>query len=281
MATQKVSSEILSEKDVVLQSVKEGNNAVSKFVFKYPPHMRKKCSDRTLKYDEDGDLILERREEGSISIEHSTCTELKLVGLQIWRGALLLGDYILSQPELFQNKVVLELGSGVGFDTIIAGMIAKEVICTDVDLGGILKLIEKNIESNKSCIKCKTCVTELNFLDDSWNPTIMDKVKSIDVIMAADVIYDDKITAGFVSTLARLLNSTDARHRVAYVALEKRYVFTIADLDAVAPMYEEFLRCIDRAALDWKIEELKLDFPQYFKYDRLKQLALLKIEKRS
>lgn len=133
-------------------------------------------------------------------------TELKLVGLQIWRGALLLGDYILSYPELFQNKVVLELGSGVGFDSIVAGTLAKEVICTgkyhqrkkkmiicyscflftDVNLGGILKLIEKNLECNRSLIKSKTCVTELNFLDESWNGTIMDKVKSVDVIMAAD-----------------------------------------------------------------------------------------------
>jgi predicted nicotinamide N-methyase len=62
--------------------------------------------------------------------EHSTATELKLVGLQIWRGALLLADYILSQPDTFKNKTVLELGSGVGFDSIIAGMLAKEVICT-------------------------------------------------------------------------------------------------------------------------------------------------------
>lgn len=62
--------------------------------------------------------------------EHSVATELKLVGLQIWRGALLLGDYILSHPEVFQNKTVLELGSGVGFDSIIAGTLAKEIICT-------------------------------------------------------------------------------------------------------------------------------------------------------
>lgn len=93
------------------------------------------------------------------------------------------------------------------------------------------------------------------------------------------MIYDDKITAGFVATLSRLFNSA-RRGRVAYVALEKRYVFTLADLDAVAPMYEEFLRCVSRAGLDWKIDEVTLDFPQYFKYDRLKQLILMRIEER-
>ena len=58
---------------------------------------------------------------------------MKLVGLQLWRGALLLGDYILSHPELFQNKTVLELGSGVGLDSIVAGIVAKEVICTGMN----------------------------------------------------------------------------------------------------------------------------------------------------
>jgi hypothetical protein len=76
----------------------------------------------------------------------------------------------------------------------------------------------------------------------------------------------------------KLLDSRNVSQ--AYVALEKRYVFTIADLDSVAPMYEEFLRCIKRYEVDWSIEEINLDFPQYFNYQRLSQLLLMKIEKR-
>lgn len=93
------------------------------------------------------------------------------------------------------------------------------------------------------------------------------------------MIYDDNITEGFVNTLEKLFNANLTS--VAYVALEKRFVFTLADLDSVAPMYEEFLRCIAKKNYKWNIEEIKLDFPQYFRYDRLKQMILMKIKKSS
>lgn len=62
--------------------------------------------------------------------EHSISTELNLVGLQVWRGAFLLADYVLSHPDLFKNQIVLELGSGVGLTSIVASYLAKEIICT-------------------------------------------------------------------------------------------------------------------------------------------------------
>lgn len=57
-------------------------------------------------------------------------TELDLVGLQVWRGAFLLADYILSHPDLFKDQIILELGSGVGMTSIVASYLAKEVTCT-------------------------------------------------------------------------------------------------------------------------------------------------------
>lgn len=63
-------------------------------------------------------------------VEHSVSTELNLVGLQVWRGAVLLADYVLSCPDLFKNQTVLELGSGVGLTSIVASYLAKQVICT-------------------------------------------------------------------------------------------------------------------------------------------------------
>lgn len=90
------------------------------------------------------------------------------------------------------------------------------------------------------------------------------------------VIYDESITEGFVLTLAKLLNSENPK--TAYVALEKRYVFTTANMDTVAPMYEEFLKCIERQNLNWHIEYIRIDFPRYFKYDRVRHMILMKIE---
>lgn len=59
------------------------------------------------------------------------------------------------------------------------------------------------------------------------------------------------------------------------MALEKRYVF----VDSVcAPMYEHFLKNFQQAINGFlKFNEVSVDFPQYFEYDRCKELVLLKI----
>jgi len=101
--------------------------------------------------------------------------------------------------------------------------------------------------------------------------------KNDDIISAIFiVIYDDKITDGFVRTLSKLLYTK--KKKTVYIALEKRYVFTIADLDTIAPMYEEFLRCIEKYKMNWSIDHINIDFPRYFKYDRVKDLVLMKIQ---
>ena len=69
--------------------------------------------------------------ETLVCSEHSYSTTLNLVGRQIWRGALLLADFVLHHgPSLLQGRTVLELASGVGLTSIVAAMFATEVICT-------------------------------------------------------------------------------------------------------------------------------------------------------
>ena len=62
-----------------------------------------------------------------------------------------------------------------------------------------------------------------------------------------------------------------------YIALEKRYVF----VDSVcAPMYEHFLKNFQQASNGvLKFGEISTQFPQYFDYDRCKELVLLKVSK--
>lgn len=70
--------------------------------------------------------------EDVIRIEHTMATPLEDVGKQVWRGAFLLGDFILCNPVMFRGVTVLELGGGTGLTSIITATIAKTVYCTGI-----------------------------------------------------------------------------------------------------------------------------------------------------
>lgn len=64
-------------------------------------------------------------------LEHVNRTSLDMVGMQVWRSALLMGDFILDNRDIFtREQVVLELGSGVGLTGIVAAMCCKEIVFT-------------------------------------------------------------------------------------------------------------------------------------------------------
>ncbi|KAJ8950646.1 hypothetical protein NQ318_010846 [Aromia moschata] len=269
----KVSSEIYDEYDYISTSKPtfNKNNVISKFEFTYPQYY--------LTVDPDGDLEVPRKHpktnnEEVIKIEHQKSTVLDLVGLQIWRGSLLLADWLIhNNKSISKDSYILELGSGVGLTSIVASMFAP-VYCTDVDKGNLLKLIESNIRRNKNIVKYPMKVLELDFFAEELPEQIVQILSKIEVIIAADTIYDDDLTDGFTRTIERLLMVPPKRS--IYVAVEKRFVFTLADCDSVAPCYDYFIRCL-QAVKNIEMEQVPLDFPKYFKYDRAKELVMWKI----
>ncbi|XP_055705820.1 methyltransferase-like protein 22 [Phlebotomus papatasi] len=273
-----VSSEIYTETDFQSQAGINGHS-ISKFTFTWPEE-DKSSGRNSVKEDRDGDLVVVRRKKSTLELEHSQSTNLKLVGLQVWRGALLLADYILHRRENFRSKTVLEVGSGCGLTSIVASIYAGKVICTDISDGGILSVIRRNIQRN---VRKNVKVLELDFLrPEAWTETLKsDQDAGIDYVLAADVIYDDDITDAFISTLDRLLSHSNHPMRVL-IALEKRYVFTVADLDTSAPCFEYFLRQFEelRYSRGWRMEYIPMGkIPQYFTYERVPQLILIQITK--
>lgn len=219
-----------------------------------------------------------------IPTEHHNSTDLTLVGLQVWRGALLLADYCLHERQQFAGKRIMELGSGVGLTGIAAAMYADRVICTDINLGGILELIGSNIRRNKRLLKNTTSasnmsVMELDFMKTAtWSTELRKAIDETDVFLVADVIYDDELTDAFLRTIDVLLTSGGGK--TIYIALEKRYVFTLADLESLAPCYEYFLTGMDklrRQRPQWRFDAVPVDFAQYFEYERVKELVLLRL----
>uniref|UniRef100_A0AAG5DM58 Methyltransferase-like protein 22 n=1 Tax=Anopheles atroparvus TaxID=41427 RepID=A0AAG5DM58_ANOAO len=248
-------------------------------------HTAPNLEQPSIQIDEDGDLIVERRKKGAIDIEHRKSTKLDLVGLQIWRGALLLADYILHNERKFKQSHILELGSGVGLTSIVASIYAREVICTDIDIGGLLDLIRGNLERNAHLKNphCRVDVSELDFKVSyqDYPRQLKDQLQHVQYVIAADVIYDDDITEAFVRTIVSLLLELP-KLKAIYIALEKRYVFTLEDMDSVAPCYDYFLRYFQKrnsrfGVNRWKLINVCMDFPRYFDYEKVKDLVLLKI----
>ncbi|XP_028343073.1 methyltransferase-like protein 22 isoform X3 [Physeter macrocephalus] len=143
-----------------------------------PP--RDKVHPMILTQEEDDVLGDEAQESGPydvIKIEHTMATPLEDVGKQVWRGALLLADYILSQRDLFQGRTVLELGAGTGLASILAATVAQTVYCTDVG-ADLLAMCQRNIALNShltatggrralpglpsSCLTCPSIQSDLS-----------------------------------------------------------------------------------------------------------------------
>lgn len=86
-----------------------------------------------------------------------------------------------------------------------------------------------------------------------------------------------------METLHYILDPSDAnqaRDKQVFLALEKRYVFTMADLDTLAPCYEYFLQRVNelrQTTINWKLDTVDTDFPQYFNYERSKELIIMKL----
>lgn len=96
------------------------------------------------------------------------------------------------------------------------------------------------------------------------------------------MIYDNDITDCFIKTLERILDPSGAnpsKDKEVYVAMEKRYVFTMAELDTMAPCYEYFMQRFNevRQTINWKLEPIDTNFTHYFDYERSKELILMKI----
>ncbi|KPJ07293.1 Methyltransferase-like protein 22 [Papilio machaon] len=271
-----VTSEIYQEYDykTKLTPSQEGN-VISEFPFLLP-------LSQNYTFDDDDDLDVERPTKACVKIEHSSKTKIALVGLQVWRGAFLLGDLLihLGLNGKLNGKTVLELGAGTGFTSFVAALYAKKVICTDIDLGGILELIKLNAKYNNELIKSKFKVMPLDFKEIEWSRQLIQEIQKVDIVIAADVIYDDDVTAAFISTVQRIMNTNPPK--VLYIVMEKRYVFTLEHMDSVAPCYETFLALLHKVKTEnvnatWTVEQLPLDFPKYFTYDRVNELVLWKI----
>ncbi|XP_078414825.1 methyltransferase-like protein 22 [Cetorhinus maximus] len=240
-------------------------------------------------YDEDCSICNE------IRIEHTMDTTLEDVGKQVWRGAFLLADYILNNSYLFRSCTVLELGAGTGLTSIVMATVAKTIFCTDVG-EDLMNMCERNIIVNKhiyGAAGSEIKVRELDWLrdelcTDTKNPycwseeEIANLYDHTDVLLAADVFYDDDLTDAFFQTIYRILSNLKNPSTI-YLSVEKRLNFTLRKMDVTCDAYDHFRLCladlenINDGKTKFIVQPIKLTFPQFLFYERVEQLELWKI----
>ncbi|CAF3793493.1 unnamed protein product [Rotaria sp. Silwood1] len=226
--------------------------------------------------DDDGDPDLCRPERIDLTLVHRNETNVSECGYQLWNGALLLCDYILTNQTRFLNKTILELGAGIGLCSLIASRFVSKIICTDYD-NDLLEVIKQNIEINN--VVCKKECIEIQKFD--WKQFNSNEINNhIEIIFAADVIYDDDLTDALFNVFTKLFQDKLNLHSI-YITIEKRINFYLDTLSVQCPAYEYFLEKLNQFKINFPlliIEEINTDLKSIKQctkiYKRTKELLL-------
>lgn len=234
--------------------------------------------------DEEGDLVVPRRRAvstgderrrqvtGVVTLLHALRTTLPAVGLQVWRGSLVLADYIMREQDAgrWHDVHALELGAGAGLAGLIMARHASRVWFTDYD-DEVLANCEKNGQLNRHLFAHEDVVRvrKLDWLapppawfrasptnaaepavrpaadhsgDEAagppyeWTQADVAECQRISVLLAADVIYEDHLTTALFGLLEEMLRGD----RVLVLSIEKRINFTLEDLAPTSKAYDHF-----------------------------------------
>lgn len=121
-------------------------------------------------------------------------------GMKAWEAGIWLADWMFSNKEKFQGKRLLELGSGTGATGLIISRLCApgQLILSDGHQS-VLNLLQENVRFNG--LEQSVTVLDLNWNDLS---SLADSKLDPEIILAADVVYDDTIFKPFVNVLLQL-----------------------------------------------------------------------------
>ncbi|ETS81186.1 hypothetical protein PFICI_06188 [Pestalotiopsis fici W106-1] len=140
-------------------------------------------------------------------------------GLRTWEAALHLGQYLCEHPSLIQGKGVLELGAGTGYISILCAkyLSPRQVIASDGS-DDVVNNLPENFFVNglQKQQQPEDTSTEQNgplitAMDLKWGHALLGTEEAawnggrpIDVVLGADVTYDERVIPSLVSVIEDL-----------------------------------------------------------------------------
>ncbi|XP_058013278.1 methyltransferase-like protein 22 isoform X2 [Ahaetulla prasina] len=166
-----------------------------------------------------------------------------------------------------------------------------------IDVGeDLLSMCERNVALNKHITEptgSEIRVKKLDWQQDdfctdpedcfSWSEKEIAELHDLTtVILAADVFYDDDLTDAFFKTLSRITSNLRNSCTV-YFSMEKRFNFTLRQMDVVCEAYNHFRSTLEEllktsnSEMRYHLQPVELSFPQHIVYERIPQLELWKL----
>ena len=141
-------------------------------------------------------------------IKQSLGKTLDSTGLTVWRAAETLCEWIVKNEDRFEGKKICELGGGLGLVSILLAklnnnsLVKPPVICTDGD-----EISLKLLRSNISFTDCEERVISQKLYWGEGHEEFLEQHNDIDVIVAADVIYEDYQVEALISSVVAIFQS--------------------------------------------------------------------------
>lgn len=237
-------------------------------------------SEFSYKHYLNGDEVITIKESNSFIRDGTT-------GLKLWPAALVLAKFIEDNSRQFDNKSVLELGSGatgfIGMKLLKLCKPQKVFLsdCHDAVLNTLIENVNLNIP-NSQVTPLKTSLlvrqrlkiedhAEFGILSLPWedieeNREELLTVCAPDVVLAADVIYDDSIFEALLKCIQQLFEARGS-------SLVMYFSQTIRNFET----FSTFCNLLDKNGM--KQTEVKLCPSSYFLWESTSEIKILRVFK--
>ncbi|XP_071976886.1 protein-lysine N-methyltransferase EEF2KMT isoform X2 [Engystomops pustulosus] len=196
-------------------------------------------------------------------------------GLVTWEAALFLAEWAIENNGLFNNRTILELGSGIGLTGLVICRSCSPRRYTFSDSHQkVLQQLKENVLLNGFVLSeelsdtSKTPTTVVSVTELDWESVTEQELVALDadLVIASDVVYDPDILASFSKVVKKLFCCTKAGNKLEVIVAS-----TIRNPET----YSLFQTTLDDCGLSWQV--LPDHKNNIFAYDKNCTVQILKL----